>query len=153
MFIFLCRFAPGELTLRSAGLKKGTKAPGKKLPALTPVFRQRRVWKESRPLVKTTCCKRELPSRIPQTPSAFHLHAQRKASRRRNTRQQSRSCAPQGPRLRRSPKPQPALLRSSAMTSQLFIRFRAIALIVMSVGFELRIRVRERQVTLDLHAQ
>jgi hypothetical protein len=37
MFIFLCRFAPGGLTLRSAGLKKGKKAPGEKLPALTPV--------------------------------------------------------------------------------------------------------------------
>jgi hypothetical protein len=37
MFIFLCRFAPGELTLRSAGLKKEKKAPGEKLPALTPV--------------------------------------------------------------------------------------------------------------------
>ena len=37
MFIFLCRFVPGGLTLRSAGLKKGKKAPGEKLPALTPV--------------------------------------------------------------------------------------------------------------------
>jgi hypothetical protein len=45
MFIFLCWFAPGGLTLRSAGLKKGKKAPGEKLPALTPVSRQRRVWK------------------------------------------------------------------------------------------------------------
>jgi hypothetical protein len=34
MFIFLCRFAPGGLTLRSAGLKKGKKAPGEKLLAL-----------------------------------------------------------------------------------------------------------------------
>jgi len=37
MFIFLCRFVPGGLALRSAGLKKGKKAPGEKLPALTPV--------------------------------------------------------------------------------------------------------------------
>jgi len=37
MFMFLCRFAPGGLTLCSAGLKKGKKAPGEKLPALTPV--------------------------------------------------------------------------------------------------------------------
>jgi hypothetical protein len=37
MFIFLCRFAPGGLTLRSAGLKKEKEAPGEKLPALTPV--------------------------------------------------------------------------------------------------------------------
>jgi len=37
MFIFLCRFAPGGLTLRSTGLKKRKKAPGEKLPALTPV--------------------------------------------------------------------------------------------------------------------
>jgi len=35
MFIFLCRFVPGGLALRSAGLKKGKKAPGEKLPALT----------------------------------------------------------------------------------------------------------------------
>jgi hypothetical protein len=37
MFIFLCRFAPGGLTLRSAGLKNGKKAPGEKLSALIPV--------------------------------------------------------------------------------------------------------------------
>ena len=37
MFIFLCRFAPGGLTLRSAGLKKRKKAPGEKLLALTPL--------------------------------------------------------------------------------------------------------------------
>src|SRR5882757_4525308 len=37
MFSFLCRFAPGGLTLRSAGPKKGKKAPGEKLSALTPV--------------------------------------------------------------------------------------------------------------------
>jgi hypothetical protein len=48
MFIFLCRFAPGGLTLRSAVLKKGKKAPGEKLPALTPVSRRRRVWKSFR---------------------------------------------------------------------------------------------------------
>jgi hypothetical protein len=53
MFIFLCRFAPGGLTLRSAGLKKGKKAPGEKLPALTPVSKQRRVWKKSRQPVKS----------------------------------------------------------------------------------------------------
>jgi hypothetical protein len=35
MFIFLCRFAPGGLTLCSAGLKKRKKAPGDKLSALT----------------------------------------------------------------------------------------------------------------------
>jgi hypothetical protein len=53
MFIFLCRFAPGGLTLRSAGLKKGKKAPGEKLPALTPVSKQRRVWKKCRQPVKS----------------------------------------------------------------------------------------------------
>jgi hypothetical protein len=37
MFIFLYRFAPGGLTLGSAGLKKRKKAPGEKLPTLTPV--------------------------------------------------------------------------------------------------------------------
>jgi hypothetical protein len=37
MFIFPFRFAPGGLTLGSAGLKEGKKAPGERLPALTPV--------------------------------------------------------------------------------------------------------------------
>jgi len=76
MFIFLCRFAPGGLTLRSADLKKGKKAPGEKLPALTPFSRQRRVWKTSRLLVKKTFCKREPPIRVPQTQSASHPRAQ-----------------------------------------------------------------------------
>jgi hypothetical protein len=75
MFIFLCRFVPGGLALRSAGLKKGKKAPGEKLPALTPVSRQRRVWKKSGLLVKTTCCKRASPIQVQQTPSAFHPRA------------------------------------------------------------------------------
>jgi len=59
MFIFLCLVCPRRLTLRSAGLKKGKKAPGEKLPALTPVSRQRRVWEKSRLLVKTTCHPRD----------------------------------------------------------------------------------------------
>jgi hypothetical protein len=50
------------------------------------------------------------------------------------------------------PKIQPALLRLSAITSQFFIRFRAIAHDCAG-GFELRIRVRERQATLGLLAQ
>jgi hypothetical protein len=38
MFIFLFLVCPpGGLTLGSAGLKKGKKAPGERLPALTPV--------------------------------------------------------------------------------------------------------------------
>ena len=95
MFIFLCRFAPGGLTLRSAGLEKGKKAPGEKLPALTPVSRQRRVWKKSGLLVKPMCRKRESPLQVPKTPSAFLLHGQRSAFHRRGVRQQSRSFAPQ----------------------------------------------------------
>src|SRR4051794_3550257 len=96
MFIFLCRFAPGGLTLRSAGLKKGKKAPGEKLPTLTPVSRPRRVWKKSRLLVKTTCYKRESPTPAPRTPSAFHPHAQRNAFCRRGARQQRKVSAPLG---------------------------------------------------------
>jgi hypothetical protein len=45
------------------------------------------------------------------------------------------------------------LLRLSAITSQFFIRFRAIALNDYVGRFGLRIRGRERQATLDLHAQ
>jgi len=67
MFIFLLSVCPGGLALRSAGLKKGKEAPGEKLPALTPVSRQRRVWKKSRLLVKTTCYKRASPIQVQQT--------------------------------------------------------------------------------------
>jgi hypothetical protein len=84
MFIFsFFGLSPGGFTLRNAGLKKGKKAPGEKLPALTPVSRQRRVWKKSCLLVKTTCCKRESPTPAPETPSAVHPRAQRNAFRRR----------------------------------------------------------------------
>jgi hypothetical protein len=103
MFIFLCRFAPGGLTLRSAGLKKGKKAPGEKLLALNPLSRQRRVWKKSRLLVKTTCGKRRSPIRVPQTQSAFHGRAQRSAFRCRDAVQQSRLVARENPLLRCSP--------------------------------------------------
>jgi hypothetical protein len=51
------------------------------------------------------------------------------------------------------PQLQPALLRLSATISQFFIWFRVIALMITPILFELRIRVRERQPTLDLHAQ
>jgi hypothetical protein len=37
MFIFLCRFVPGGLTLRSAGLKKREESSGRKASCLTPV--------------------------------------------------------------------------------------------------------------------
>jgi hypothetical protein len=38
MFLFfLFWFAPAELTFASARLKRGKKAPGERLPALTPV--------------------------------------------------------------------------------------------------------------------
>ena len=45
----------------------------------------------------------EPPIQVPQTQSAFHPHAQRNASRRRDARQRSRSFAPYNPQLKRSP--------------------------------------------------
>jgi hypothetical protein len=45
----------------------------------------------------------ELPLPVPETQSAFHPHAQRNASRRRDVRHQSRSFAARNQRLRRSP--------------------------------------------------
>src|SRR4029077_20646611 len=47
--------------------------------------------------------KRESLIQAPETPSAFHPHAQRNAFRRRDTRQQSRSFARWKQSLRRSP--------------------------------------------------
>jgi hypothetical protein len=47
--------------------------------------------------------KSESPIRIPQTPSAFHLHAQRNAFHHRDVRQQSRSFGPENQWLRRTP--------------------------------------------------
>jgi hypothetical protein len=47
--------------------------------------------------------KRKSPIRVPQTPSAFHPHAQRNAFRRRGVRQHSRSFARWNQSLRRSP--------------------------------------------------
>jgi hypothetical protein len=58
-------------------------------------------------------------SRLAQTPSTFHQHARRNAFRRRDTRQQSRSFAPEIQRLTQ-PKLHPALLSLSAMISQSF---------------------------------
>jgi hypothetical protein len=43
------------------------------------------------------------PIRVPQTQSAFHPHAQRTVSRRRDVRRQRRLFARENPRLRRSP--------------------------------------------------
>jgi hypothetical protein len=73
MFIFLCRFTPAGLTLRS--LKKGKKAPGEKLPSLIPVSRQRRVWQKSRLLVKAVRRKCGSPIPVHQTQLAFHPRA------------------------------------------------------------------------------
>jgi hypothetical protein len=47
--------------------EKGEESSGTRLPALTPVSRQRRVWKKSRLLGKTTCRKRESPIPVSET--------------------------------------------------------------------------------------
>jgi hypothetical protein len=65
---------------------------------------------------------RESLLQVPQTPSAFHPHAQRNAVRPLESIAETRRQL------------QPALLRLSAITSQYFIRFRAIVLMIMPVG-------------------
>jgi hypothetical protein len=72
MFIFsFFWFFPRRVDPGSARLKKRKKVPGEKLPALTPVSRQRRVWKKSRLLGKTTCRKRESPIPVSETSELF----------------------------------------------------------------------------------
>jgi hypothetical protein len=93
MFIFLFWFAPGRLTLGSARLKKGKKAPGEKLPVLIPnrdLFWMLpcRVLKKSRLLVETIRHARESPIQVPQMKSAFYLYAYLSAFHRLDARQQ-----------------------------------------------------------------
>jgi hypothetical protein len=80
MSIFLCRFAPGALTLRSAVLKKGKEAPGEKLPALTPVPDNAERGKDfacsSRQLAASASHRFEFQKRR----SAFHPQAQQTLS-------------------------------------------------------------------------
>src|SRR4029453_13163636 len=64
---------------------------------------------------------------------AFHLHAQRNASRRRDVRLQSRSFARCNQSLRRSPNSNRLWLRLSAMISQYFMLCRAWLLFVDSM--------------------
>jgi hypothetical protein len=89
MFIFLCRFAPGGLTLRSTGLKKGKKAPGEKLPALTPAPDGVDSG-ENYASLSRQFCNLDSPLPAPETPSIFHPRAQQNAFRRRDVRLQGK---------------------------------------------------------------
>jgi hypothetical protein len=91
MFIFPFRFAPGGLTLGSAGLKEGKKAPGERLPALTPVPDGVEFGKISL-TDQDNSPKREPPLQVPETPSIFPPFAQRSAFRRRDARQEARKA-------------------------------------------------------------
>ena len=74
------------------------------------------------------------PVPVRQMPSAFHPREQRNAFRRRDARLQRRLFVRENPRLRRSPKLQPALLRLSAIISQYLILCRAWLLSVEQPG-------------------
>src|SRR5262249_34953474 len=62
---------------------------------------------------------RKSPIQVPQTRSTFHRHAQRNAFHHHDVRQQSRLFSPSESIADTQPQLQPALLRLSAIVSQL----------------------------------
>ena len=103
MFIFPCLVCPGGWTLGSAHLKKGKKAPGEKLPALTPVPDNAECGKNLANLSKRSAASANRRFSSSKRSQLLIWHAQRNAFRRRDARLQSRSFARWNQSLRRSP--------------------------------------------------
>jgi hypothetical protein len=93
---------PAELIL-DFGSGRDEEPSGEKILRLIQIRLTPPSLKKARRSVKTIRRNRKSPLLVPETPLAFHLHAQRNAFRHRDVRLQSRSFARWDQWLRRSP--------------------------------------------------